>query len=116
MTKQRFHYILDMTNCNDKILDKEIIKDFIIKMAQELKMTLLHGPVVLEGVPENPGITGFAIVDFSHISIHSFTNNEVFIDIFSCKTYDKSKVVQMCKDNFANDNSEFREKEVWWGE
>ncbi len=53
----------------------------------------MHGPVVLEGVPENPGITGFAIIDFSHISVHTFTaEHEVCVDIFSCKPYDYEKV------------------------
>jgi S-adenosylmethionine decarboxylase len=106
-----------MTNCNEKILDKEVIEEFIKKLAGELKMQIILGPEVVDGVEENPGITAFTIVDFSHISIHTFANDmETFIDIFSCKPYQVDKVIKMCKEYFATDNSEYRQKEVWWGE
>src|SRR3989338_872820 len=91
---RRFHIILDSFNCDDSLLsDAPRIGVIIKEIATLCGMKILHGPVVLQGVPENPGVTGFAIIDFSHISIHTFTKaSEVCIDIFSCKPFDREKV------------------------
>ena len=92
--QRRFHIIIDAFGCDNGIIsDKARIEQIIRKTASFCGMTIMHGPVVLEGVPENPGVTGFAIIDFSHISVHTFTKeHEVCVDIFSCKPFDYEKV------------------------
>lgn len=92
--KRRYHIIIDAFDCNNEVLsNKSKIEAIIRSLADLCGMTILHGPVVLEGVPENPGITGFAIIDFSHISIHTFTaEKEACVDIFSCKPYNYEQV------------------------
>lgn len=92
--QRRFHIIIDAFGCDNAILnDPPRIEAIIRSVARLCGMTIIHGPVVLRGVPENPGVTGFAIIDFSHISIHTFTKEkEVCVDIFSCKPYDYEKV------------------------
>lgn len=92
--KRRFHIIIDAFNCNNSLIsDTSRVEAIIRSVASLCGMTILHGPVVLAGVPENPGVTGFVIIDFSHISIHTFTKaREVCIDIFSCKPFDYEKV------------------------
>lgn len=100
---RRFHIILDAFNCDNSYLNDTSKIDAIIRKTAELcGMKILHGPVVLEGVPENPGVTGFAVIDFSHISIHTFTKaQEVCVDIFSCKPFDYKKVKNYIKEELG---------------
>lgn len=101
--KRRFHIIIDAFNCDNGIIsDKNRIEQIIRATAKLCGMTIIHGPVVLEGVPENPGVTGFAIIDFSHISVHTFTaEREICVDIFSCKPFNHEKVREYLKENFG---------------
>jgi S-adenosylmethionine decarboxylase len=113
-SSRRYHIILDAYNCQPKQLsDKKKIDKVIRDITKLCGMTLLHGPVVLEGVPENPGVTGFAIIDFSHISIHTFTKDkELCVDIFSCKPFSYHKVKKYVKESFNLDNECIRYVEV----
>ncbi len=116
MRVKRFHNICDMNNCNDKIGDLKIVKRFIKEVISAIDMKVIKGPISVRGIDINPGLSVIAIVDFSHISIHTFTNfNEILVDIFSCKKYEKEKVVEICKKYFGSKKSKVRQKEVWWG-
>ena len=105
LENRRYHIIVDAYNCDPQILgDKHNLKTVIRDIVELCEMKILHGPVILEGVPQNPGITGFAILDFSHISIHTFTaENEICIDVFSCKKYDYDKVKHYVMNKFNLD-------------
>jgi S-adenosylmethionine decarboxylase len=117
MHTTRYHLIVDVSHAGPAISDPEAIKSFLVDMAAATDMSVLAGPLVAEGIPENPGITGFVIVDFSHVSVHTFTKfGEAMIDVFSCKEYDPEKVRELCKKTFGTEESEIREKTVWWGE
>ena len=100
---RRFHIILDAFNCKLEVLeDKARVEEVVREIARLCGMTIAHGPVVIKGVPENPGVTGFAIIDFSHISIHTFTSDlEVCIDIFSCKPFDTDGLIEYVKKEFG---------------
>jgi len=116
MKTKRFHNIFDLTHCNEKILDKKIIRKFVEEAVEAVDMSILEGPIIAEGIESNPGLSIIAIIDFSHISMHTFANNKkALIDIFSCKEYDKEKVLQVCEKYFATPNTTIRQKEVWWG-
>jgi S-adenosylmethionine decarboxylase len=116
MKTKRYHNIFDLTYCNEKILDKKILRDFIEEVVEAVDMSILEGPIIAEGIASNPGISILAIIDFSHISMHTFANsNEALIDIFSCKEYDREKVLSLCKKHFATPKTVVRKKEVWWG-
>lgn len=113
-SSRRYHIIIDAYNCQDERLsDTGKIDKAIRGIAKLCGMTLLHGPVVLEGVPENPGVTGFAIIDFSHISIHTFTKDrELCVDIFSCKPFNYEKVKNYVQKAFALDGEYIKYIEV----
>ena len=117
MKTNRFHIICDLANCNNKTNDPEAIKKFLVDLVEEVNMSVLEGPIIAKGIPENPGYTALVIIDYSHLSVHTFTKyNEALIDLFSCKPYDKQKVLDYCNNFFGVKPEDARIKEVWWGE
>jgi S-adenosylmethionine decarboxylase len=91
------HIIFDAIGCDEKLLDSE---EFVFKLLLEIPkiidMKILSGPNVIRDYrKENTGITGFAIISLSHISIHTFVETgEIYIDVFSCRPFDYQKVRQ----------------------
>jgi S-adenosylmethionine decarboxylase len=83
----------------DGVMTRQIGKADIEAILNELPgrigMHILAGPIVVEGVRENPGWTGFVIIDKSHISIHTFNDgNRISVDLFSCKIFETNKVLE----------------------
>jgi len=111
---KRFHFILDAFNCNKALLsDKAFLTDLIKKIAKLIKMKIVKGPVAVQGIPANPGYSVFAIIDFSHISIHTFTDsNEFCLDVFSCKPFDYKKVESFIKKIFQLKNKQILKSTV----
>jgi S-adenosylmethionine/arginine decarboxylase-like enzyme len=105
---RRFHLILDVVKVeNKKLNNQKFIKDLIKNIARIIKMRIIFGPKVIKGSIENPGLTVFSIIDFSHISIHTFTkHNEFYLDIFSCKPFDEMKVIDYVKKKFEVSSSQ----------
>lgn len=114
---QRYHIIIDAQNVSqERLNDKEGITAFLNKLPGLIDMKILVPPTVVQGIPENPGITGFVIIDFSHISIHTFTAKDLaMVDIFSCKPYDQDVAIQAVLDFFQVKKEDTTIKEVWWG-
>ena len=76
-------------------VDMEVGRRILTELPPLIGMKVLAGPLVVEGVPENPGWTGFVIIDKSHIAIHTFhEGNGVSIDVFSCKAFDEEVVLR----------------------
>ncbi len=116
MQQPRYHIICDLSNCNEKIKDPQAIREFLEEVVKRVNMSILEGPIIAEGQVENPGISGLVIIDFSHISIHTFTKyNEALIDIFSCKPFERNPIVDYCINYFGAKPEGSRIKEVWWG-
>jgi S-adenosylmethionine decarboxylase len=94
MITQRFHYIFDAWDLSAKMLNsRRLVKSLLSETAKICKMRIISGPHIIQGMDYNPGISGFAIIDFSHISIHTFSApGEVCVDIFSCKPFNPEEV------------------------
>ncbi len=105
---KRFHLIMDAFNCDIALLcDKKFLTELVRKIAKMLDMKILKGPEVAKGMPINPGLTVFAIIDFSHISIHTFTASKEFcLDIFSCKPFDYKKLENCVRSAFKLKNGQ----------
>lgn len=90
-----YHIIFDAFGCDRNILDDEkIILNILLEIPPLIGMKILAGPnLVRDYTKSNPGITGFEIIDFSHVSIHTFTKTkEIYVDVFSCKKFNYEKV------------------------
>lgn len=116
MRSKRFHIIVDMEGIKPEIInDKVGLKSFLDNFPPLIGMRALHDPVIVEGVPQDPGISGFVIVDFSHISVHTFYPNcDALVDIFSCKPFDKEKAINEALKYFKVKKDQARIKEVYW--
>lgn len=90
------HLIIDgITKDN---VEPETIQTILTELPPKIDMHILNGPHIIQGVPENPGYTGIEVIDKSHISIHTFTeNNTISIDVFSCKPFNAKKAVEYIK-------------------
>jgi len=116
MKSKRYHIIYDVEAPNIANVDGALIEKVLKELPPIIDMKILHGPVVVEGVPENPGFTGFVVIDYSHISIHQFSDhNEALIDIFSCKKFEQEKALQYLTETLGVSKENISMKTVAWG-
>lgn len=98
-----YHLIIDAFKCNKEKLDNFVfIKEFLINLIKQIDMEILSGPYLSKAKGgEPPGITGVVVITTSHISIHTFTDTKHFwLDVFSCKEFDKDNVIKIIKKEF----------------
>jgi S-adenosylmethionine decarboxylase len=81
---------MEVGGCDrERLVNHSFVEALILKVAELSGMEVLHGPVLVEGRPHNPGLTGFAVIDYSHIVVHTFPNSgDLFLDLCSCKMFD----------------------------
>lgn len=117
MQTKRYHHIFDLDHCNEHIRNESSLEELVKKIAKAVKMTIVKGPIVAVGIPENPGLSALAIIDYSHISVHTFTKfDEALVDVFSCKEYDRAELERVVTEYLSTSETTIRHKEVWWGE
>lgn len=103
------HLMLDLHRCNRaKLKDFELVYNFLKDMPEKVGMTRISEPALLkykDKWAETPGVTGFVILAESHVSIHTFPDDDfVFIDIFSCRNFDYEATRQYIIEFFESKN------------
>ncbi len=91
------HLMMRVSNVRNRaaLSDGESINRFLVELVHELDMNVLAGPMVTEeaGEPQRAGYSGVIILYESHAEIHTYSNlGEAFLDVFSCKPYDVTRV------------------------
>ena len=71
------------------------LKLWINKVVTDVGMKVLSGPhMCYSDVKDNEGWTGVAVLDFSHIALHTWPkDNLIEFDLFSCKDFDVNIVI-----------------------
>ena len=90
-----YHIIFDAFGVNKKLLGNEkFVLNLLLEIPKLIGMKILSGPnLVRDYDTGHEGLTGFVIIDYSHISLHTFVDTqEIFVDIFSCKPFNQKKV------------------------
>lgn len=88
------HLILDLYGCED-MSTMEGIYGLLGELAETANMTALTSPYVVRGLPHNPGLSGIIILETSHISVHTFEEeNRVAIDVYCCKSFDENATLK----------------------
>jgi S-adenosylmethionine decarboxylase len=94
------HVTLECQGCRPELLnDRRRIRRFLIKAAESCA---LH--VVQDGIHSfrPQGITGYVLLEESHISIHTWPENKVaLIDVLSCKEIDTDQLDSLVRKTFA---------------
>ena len=107
------HLVIDgFRGDTTKMWDVEWVREFLFECPNNLSMTRITEPKVLEYTApkaEDSGVSGFVIIAESHISIHTFPHrNYVNIDIFSCRPFDHQRALEDAKSLF-----ELEEVKTW---
>jgi S-adenosylmethionine decarboxylase len=100
------HLMMRVSNVRNQaaLSDGENINRFLVELVHTLDMNVLAGPMVTEeaGEPQKSGISGVIILYESHAAIHTYSNlGEAFLDVFSCKPYDVTRVEGVMKRYFG---------------
>jgi len=101
------HLTLDLYDCNKKrLLDLDFVYKVLDELPNLIGMHKISPPQVMVQHP-NPntfdkgGISGFVLIEESHVSIHTFVAQEyASIDIFSCKDFDVQGAVNYLVNKF----------------
>lgn len=76
--------------------DEEYIKDWFLRLIDEIDMKLLRGPIsAYVDIPGNKGLTCVAIIETSHIVMHVWDEEEpglMQLDVYTCGALDPEEV------------------------
>lgn len=94
------HYTLDVYNCTkDKLAYKDAIEVILNKIVDILQLTKV-GESYKQFEPV--GVTGFILLEESHVSIHTWPEHQfAAIDVFSCRScLDIDKIKKLLENEF----------------
>ncbi len=99
------HLTLDAKGCDlNKLTNLDFIYHFLNDFPDVIKMEKMSLPQTVPWKDEwakTPGVSGFVMITTSHISIHTFPDDDyAFFDVFSCKTFDVEKAIEHIKKEF----------------
>lgn len=88
-----------------RLNDMQVVFDFLLRFPSIIGMKRLTQPYVIsyDGAeePNDYGVTGIVIIATSHISIHTYPHDGAFfLDVFSCKLFDKEKALAFVRKTF----------------
>ena len=94
------HLTIDASQCSSKkLVDQSLVYDVLNKLPDKLRMTKMGLPHVVRWLDPGAtvdGVSGFVMIAESHISIHTFPEKDyVFIDVFSCRSFDVDKATEL---------------------
>jgi len=97
------HLILTARCCNKKILDVEAMKKFVTVLTKRIHMVAYGDPVVARfGKGIEVGISAVQLIETSAITIHTNDQSrDMYLDVFSCKTFNEEKAVAFVKKTFS---------------
>ena len=94
------HVTIDASRCDKKKLASySLVYDILNNLPAKIGMTKMTLPYVAKWLDKfsdgTPGISGFVMIAESHISIHTFPEQDyVFMDVFSCRDFDTNKAIK----------------------
>jgi S-adenosylmethionine decarboxylase len=105
------HLMLELYNCDRKILENEplirrVLDEYPEKIGME-KVSPVHLYDIETSNPLDAGMSGFVIIAQSHVSLHAWPEyGEVDIDICSCKEFSQEDAIAFAKEMFQTDDVE----------
>ena len=99
MSEFGLHVTIDASKCDkQKLASYSLVYDVLNHLPAKIGMTKMTLPYVAKWLDKfsdgTPGISGTVMIAESHISIHTFPDQDyVFMDVFSCREFDVEKAV-----------------------
>ena len=106
MSEFGLHVTIDASGCNKRKLSSvTLVYDILNKLPDRIGMTKMTLPYVVKWLDKfshgAEGISGFVMIAESHISVHTFPDQDyVFMDVFSCKEFDAELVIKHLTEAF----------------
>ena len=99
-----YHTIMDINGVdNSKLKDEKLIIDFIKTLVKKIDMIAVGEPVIkylLEGQP-NAGYSVMQLIETSSITCHFVDkHNSMYLDVFSCKSFNPNDVSDLVEEYF----------------
>lgn len=88
-----YHTIMDCSGCNhNAITDCDNIYNFVKQLVNDIDMVAYGEPQIVNfGSGNKAGYTLVQLIETSNICAHFVNeNDEVYLDVFSCKPYDEA--------------------------
>lgn len=108
-----YHLILDVKGCDiSKSKDPVYISDFTKQLVKNIDMVPFGDPQVLYfGEGDLTGWTVLQFIQTSNIMGHFMDHNgDLYFDVFSCKSFDETIVIDMLNEWFAPENIKYEMK------
>ncbi|MDP2812528.1 MAG: S-adenosylmethionine decarboxylase [bacterium] len=102
---------IDLYDCDRYALThKKELGKFCLALCKEIKMVPYGKPIVKRfGDGELEGNSAVQLIYTSNITVHcDEIYNRVFIDIFSCKTFNAPRAKKFCQNFFKSKKMKFR--------
>lgn len=96
------HITWDVYNCNaDSLSFIPTVKTVLNTIVDELQLSKVNESFKQF---EPIGVTGFILLEESHVSIHTWPEHQfAAVDIFSCKPFDAKKIQDLLMQSFSSD-------------
>ena len=112
-----YHLLLDCSGCNQSIDNDIVIEKFVVELIPRIGMQAVDGPRIEYLLPKTPnaGFRMMKMIQTSNITAHFVSaTREGYIDLFSCKSFDKDVVVELVKKYFnpTNINETFLKRQA----
>lgn len=89
----------------DQLADENAVRVMLDELPGMMGMTKITQPNVLRytgSKPEDWGVSGIVMIAESHIALHTFPERRlVWADVFSCKDFDPTAVLDVLKERFS---------------
>jgi len=113
-----YHFIVNAGGCDPKaISDKDVIYKFTKELVKTIDMVAYGEPQIVHfGTGNKAGYTLVQLIETSNICAHFVEeNNEIYLDVFSCKDFEPKDVLKVVKKYFKNTslNVHFLKRHVW---
>jgi len=112
------HLLMDLQVSSNKLNDGPFWRQILVDLVDKIGMTPLSKPVIHASTctnsawnpPTATGLSGFIVLAESHVSFHTFVESQyVFIDVFSCRKFDKYEVWKFLDDTLSIQSSDMTE-------
>jgi len=100
-----YHMMIDAAACNpDAIRSKKTIAAFVKELVEAINMVAFGKPqIVMFGTGNKRGYTLVQLIETSNITAHFVEEtNDIYVDIFSCKTFDPKVAIRVFDKYFAS--------------